>query len=207
MISSEKSIIYTARVVSLIFTPFYLPLVGLVILFSFSYMNLLPWEYRLMVMSLVYFFTILLPTFLIHLYRRIQGWTRMELGDKRRRIVPYMISIICYLMCLYVLESLQIYHFVLSIVIGALVVQITCAIINIWWKISTHTAAVGGVAGALFAFAYEFGFNPVWWSCVVFIVAGILGSARMILRQHSLPQVVGGFGIGLICAALGILFL
>jgi hypothetical protein len=207
MISSEKSIIYTARVVSLIFTPFYLPLVGLVILFSFSYMNLLPWEYRLMVMSLVYFFTILLPTFLIHLYRRIQGWTRMELGHKRRRIVPYMISIICYLMCLYVLESLQIYHFVLSIVIGALVVQITCAIINIWWKISTHTAAVGGVAGALFAFAYEFGFNPVWWSCVVFIVAGILGSARMILRQHSLPQVVGGFGIGLICAALGILFL
>ena len=59
MISREKSIIYTARVVSLIFTPFYLPLVGLVIMFLFSYMNLLPWEYRLMVLTLVYFFTML----------------------------------------------------------------------------------------------------------------------------------------------------
>ena len=183
MISREKSIIYTARVVSLIFTPFYLPLVGLVIMFLFSYMNLLPWEYRLM------------------------GWTRMELGHKRRRIIPYVLSIVCYLTCLYVLESLHIYHFVSSIVIGALVVQVMCAFINIWWKISTHTAAIGGVAGALFVFADIFGFNPVWWFCLVFAVAGVLGSARMILRQHSLSQVVGGFGVGFVCATLGIIFL
>ncbi len=206
MISSEKSIIYTARVVSLIFTPFYLPLVGLVIMFLFSYMNLLPWEYRLMVLTLVYFFTILLPTFLIHLYRRVQGWTRMELGHKRRRIIPYVMSIACYFTCLYVLESLHIYHFVSSIVIGALVVQVMCAIINIWWKISTHTAAIGGVGGALFAFAYYMGFNPVWWLCLVFIIAGVLGSCRMILRQHSLSQVVVGFWVGFFCAAIGILF-
>jgi membrane-associated phospholipid phosphatase len=93
-----------------------------------------------------------------------------------------------------------------SIVFGALVVQIMCAIINIWWKISTHTAAIGGVAGALFVFADIFGFNPVWWFCLVFIVAGILGSARMYLRQHTLGQVVAGFGIGFICATLGIIF-
>lgn len=203
----EKNIIYVARIVSLIFTPFYLPLVGLIALFTFSYLNLLPVEYRLFVLALVYFFTILLPTFMIHFYRRIQGWTRMELGQKRRRVVPYVISILCYFICLYVLEQWHIYHFVSSIVIGALVVQITCAIINIWWKISTHTAAIGGVAGALFVFAEIFGFNPVWWFCVVFILAGVLGAARMILRQHSLPQVVAGFGIGFLCAALGIIFL
>lgn len=203
----EKNIIYAARIVSLIFTPFYLPLVGLIALFTFSYLNLLPIEYRLLVLALVYFFTILLPTFLIHFYRRIQGWSLLELGQKRRRMVPYVISIVCYLGCLYVLESLHIYHFVSSIVIGALVVQITCAIINIWWKISTHTAAVGGVAGALFVFAEIFGFNPVWWFCVVFLLAGILGTARIILRQHSLSQVVAGFAIGFVCATLGIVFL
>ena len=61
MINREKGIIYTAKVVSLIFTPLYLPLVGLIILFLFSYMNLLPLEYRLMVLTLVYFFTRLMP--------------------------------------------------------------------------------------------------------------------------------------------------
>ena len=196
-----------ARIVSLVFTPFYLPLVGLIALFTFSYLSLLPIGYRLLVLALVYFFTILMPTFLIHLYRRLQGWSRMEIGQKHRRIVPYFISIVCYLTCLYMLESLQIYHFVSSVVIGALVVQVVCAIINVWWKISTHTAAIGGVAGALFVFADIFRFNPVWWFCLVFTLAGILGTARMILRQHSLPQVVAGFFIGMVSAAFGIIFL
>lgn len=202
--SREKNIIYAARLVSLIFTPFYLPLVGLIALFTFSYLNLLPLEYRLQVLALVYLFTILLPTFLIHLYRRSQGWSLLELGQKRRRMVPYAISILCYIGCLWMLHRLNIYHFVSSIVFAALLVQIICALINIWWKISTHAAAIGGVAGALFVFAEIFMFNPVWWFCAVFMLAGILGAARMILRQHSLPQVVAGFFTGMVCAAAGI---
>jgi membrane-associated phospholipid phosphatase len=205
-VTKEKGFIYAARTVSLIFTPFYLPLMGLVVLFTFSYLSLLPIGYRLLVMAMVYFFTILLPTFLIHIYRRFQGWSLLELGQKRRRMVPYVLSILSYALCLWVLYSLHIYHFVSSIVFGALVVQIVCAVINIWWKISTHTAAIGGVAGALFVFAEIFGFNPVWWFCLVFMVAGLLGSARMYLRQHTLGQVVAGFGIGFVCATLGIIF-
>ena len=202
----EKNIIYAARLVSLIFTPFYLPMVGLVALFTLSYLNLLPLAYRLLVLTIIYLFTILLPTFIIHLYRRAQGWTLLELGQKRRRMVPYGISIVCYGVCLWTLDSMHIYHFVSSIVLAALLIQVICAIINVWWKISTHTAGIGGVAGALFIFAEYFAFNPVWWFCLVFIVAGILGTARIILRQHSLSQVVAGFLVGFVCAAVGIAF-
>ena len=69
----EKSIILAARVMSMVFTPFYLPLVGLIALFLFSYLHLLDWGYKLKVLALVYAFTILLPTLLIHIYRRYQG--------------------------------------------------------------------------------------------------------------------------------------
>jgi membrane-associated phospholipid phosphatase len=203
----EKSIIFTARIVSMIFTPFYLPLVGLVALFFLSYLQLLPLSYRLQVLIQVYFFTILLPTYLIHLYRSHQGWTLIELGHRERRMVPYVISILCYITCIWLMNLQHIPHFMGSIVIAALVVQVVCAIINVWWKISTHTAAIGGVAGALFVFAEYFGFNPVWWFCLVFILAGVLGSARMILRQHTLGQVVGGFLIGMACSVVGIIYL
>jgi membrane-associated phospholipid phosphatase len=203
--SREKNIIYIARLISLVFTPFYLPLVGLIALFTFSYLSLLPTAYRLLVLALVYVFTILAPTFLIHFYRRLQGWTRLELGQKRRRMVPYIISILCYTGCIWLFNRLNIYHFVSSIVLAGLVVQIVCAIINIWWKISTHTAGIGGVAGGLNAFAYYFGFNPVWWLSIVLVIAGILGSSRMILRQHSLAQVLIGFAVGFVCAAVTIL--
>ena len=203
----QKSIIYLARFVSMLFTPFYLPLMGLILLFTLSYLSLLPIVYRLEILAIVYFFTILLPTFVIHLYRRFNGWSLIELGHRERRMVPYVLSILCYFSCVWLLQQLNVFHFVSSILIAALLIQIVCAIINVWWKVSTHTAAIGGVAGALVAFAEIFGFNPVWWLCVTLVMGGVMGSARIILRQHCLQQVVGGFAIGFVCAALSILFL
>ena len=191
----------------MLFTPFYLPLVGLVVLFSFTYISIFPWSYKLEVLSMVYLFTILLPTMLIHLYRRYHGWNLIELGHRERRMIPYIISIACYFTCIYIMEHLHMPHFMGAIVVAGLLVQVVCAIINVWWKISTHTAAIGGVGGALFIYGEYFGFNPVWWLCLVFVVGGMVGSSRMILRQHSLSQVVVGFWMGFACAAIAILFL
>ena len=128
-------------------------------------------------------------------------------GHKERRLVPYVISILSYFFCIYLMDLLHIPHFMGTILSAALFIQIVCALINVWWKISTHTAAIGGVAGALFVFGEFFGFNPVWWLCVVFFLAGLLGTSRMILRQHSLLQVVAGFVVGLVCSAIGLVYL
>ena len=200
MLLRQKHIIYMARVLSLLFTPFYLPVIGLSVLFTFSYLSMLPWLYKIEVVALVYFFTVLMPTFMIYIYRKCQRWSLIELGRRERRAVPYLISIVCYFSCIYLMQRLYIPRFMGSIVVAALIVQIVCAIINNWWKISTHTAAIGGVGGALLAFAEIFGYNPIGWLCVIILVAGLLGSSRMILRQHSLQQVLAGFGVGLVCA-------
>ena len=199
--------ILAARILSMLFTPFYLPMVGLVALFVFSYMSIFTLYYKLEVLIIAYLFTILIPTVMIHFYRRYQGWNLIELGHRERRMVPYVISIVSYFTCVFVMERLHMPHFMSAIIIAALLLQIVCALINVWWKISTHTAAIGGVAGALFAFAEYLNFNPVWWLCLVFLVAGVLGTSRMILRQHSLSQVVVGFWVGFLCAAVAILFM
>ena len=80
-----------------------------------------------------------------------------------------------------------------------------CAMTNVWWKVSTHSAAIGGVAGGLLSFSLIFNFNPVWWLCLVILLGGMVGTSRMILRQHTLPQVVVGFFVGLLCSAVTIL--
>ena len=196
----EKNIILVARVLSMVFTPFYLSLVGLIALFTFSYLSLMPWAYKLTVLTLVYLFTILIPTLLIHFYRNYHGWTLIELGKKERRVVPYLLSIVSYFVCYYVMHRFNIPHFMSNILMAALIIQILCALINVWWKISTHTAAIGGVMGALQAFAVIFGFNPIGWLCLVLILAGMVGTSRMILRQHSLRQVCYGFLLGLVVA-------
>ena len=99
----------------------------------------------------------------------------------------------------------HIFHFIRIIVVAALAVQTACVLINIFWKISTHTAAIGGVAGALFIFSEVFRFNPIWWFSLTLIIAGILGTSRMILRQHTLLQVVVGFFVGFASAIFSIL--
>lgn len=198
----EKNIIFTARIMSMIFTPFYLPIVGLIALFIFSYMSLLPMMYKLVMLAMVYLLTVMAPSLLIHLYRLCQGWTSHELGRKERRLVPYIISIVCYFACFFWMEYRNTPRVISIIVVVALTIQMVCALINIWWKISTHTAAIGGVAGGLVSYSIAFSFNPLWWLCFVLILAGAVGTARMILRQHSLSQVVTGFLIGAACAIL-----
>ena len=198
----EKNIIFTARIMSMIFTPFYLPIVGLIALFIFSYMSLLPMMYKLVMLAMVYLLTVMAPSLLIHLYRLCQGWTSHELGRKERRLVPYIISIVCYFACFFWMEYRNTPRVISIIVVVALTIQMVCALINIWWKISTHTAAIGGVAGGLVSYSIAFSFNPLWWLCFVLILAGAVGTARMILRQHSLSQVIGGFLVGAACAIL-----
>ena len=192
----EKDIIIAARVVSMVFTPFYLPLAGLLALFIFSYMSLMPLFYKTLVMLTVYLFTILLPTLLIHAYRNYQGWSRWQLGKRESRMVPYIIAIICYTLCYFVMSYFHVPQFMANILVAALLIQVVCAVVNVWWKISTHTAAIGGFEGALVAFSILFAFNPLWWFCVILVFAGAVGTSRMILRQHSLAQVVAGFMSG-----------
>lgn len=196
----EKNIIYAAKAISALFSPFYLAIIGLAILFVFSYLSLLPLGYKLTVLTFVYICTVLLPTLLIRGYRRYQGWSRIEIGVKERRMIPYVIAILCYFLCFYLMNLLHIPHFMSSIIVAALGIQVVCAIINLWWKVSTHMAAIGGVAGALLAFSIMFMFNPTGWFCVVILLAGMVGTARMVLRQHTLPQVVTGFLLGIVIA-------
>ena len=201
-----KHLIMMAKALSAVFSPFHLPVVGLIILFLFSYLSFLPLGVKIYILLMVYTFTILLPTAMIRLYRRYQGWTRIQLGVKERRVVPYVISIMCYLTCYYLLTINHASHFIGSIVMASLIIQVVCAIINLWWKISTHSAAIGGVTGALVAFAMIFNFNPVWWICLLLLLAGMVGTSRIILKQHTLEQVVAGYLVGIVCAFLSVVY-
>ena len=41
-------------------------------------------------------------------------------------------------------------------------------------------------------------FNPISWLCLTLVLAGLVGTSRIILRQHTLAQVTAGFGVGVV---------
>ena len=61
-IIADRTLIKTARIVSAVFTPFSIPFVAFLILFLFSYLNIMPLAYKLIVLGVVYCFTILILT-------------------------------------------------------------------------------------------------------------------------------------------------
>ncbi len=195
----NKYLILTSQIVSIIFTPWYLPLLGFVLLITFSYLNMLPWAYKLVMTGIVYLFTVLMPYWSVYIYRRINGWTHHEMSQKENRIVPYVLSIVCYAALLFLMDNFHMPHFTMSVIAGALLIQIVCAVVNLWYKVSTHAAATGGIIGALMAFSIIFAFDPTGPLCLSILVCGVVCTARIILRQHTLGELGLGVLIGFLC--------
>ena len=88
-----RNIMMLAKAVSMLSSPFYLPIIGLTALFIFSYLNLLPFTYKVFVLLMVYIFTIFLPTKLIRFYHHYHGWTpfesEQEKGESYHTWYPY----------------------------------------------------------------------------------------------------------------------
>lgn len=201
-IIADKTLIRTAKVISAIFTPFSIPFLAFLILFIFSYLRIMPLQYKLIVLGVVYCFTILMPTLTIFIFRKINGFSPEELVERKRRYIPFILTITSYVFCLLMMHRLNIPWYMTGIILSALVVMIICVIVNLKWKLSEHMAGAGAVIGGLVAFSTLFSYNPVWWLCLFILVAGVLGTARIILRHHTLGEVMGGFAVGLICSLL-----
>ena len=201
----NRTLIRSAHFFSALFRPEFFPVVGFIVLFWFTYLSLLPLKFKVIVISIVLLGTILLPRWTVRIWRIARGWEQQQLRWRERRFVPYLIHILFYLATYQLLRQLHLPHYMGGILLGALSIQIACALINLFWKISAHAAGAGGAIGALCAFSFIFMFNPVWWLCLLILIAGLVGSSRMLLRQHDLWQVAAGTIVGCVLGFFAIL--
>ena len=201
-IVADRTLIRTSRVISAIFTPFSIPFLAFLILFLFSYLRIMPIQYKLIVLGVVYCFTILMPTLTIFLFRKINGFSPEDLGERKRRFMPFLLTITSYVFCLVMMHRLNIPWYMTGIILAALIMMVICIVVNLKWKLSEHMAGVGAIVGGLVSFSALFGYNPVWWLCLFILIAGVLGTARIILQHHTLGEVLVGFAVGLICSLL-----
>ena len=194
-------------IVSYLFPPFIVPLIIFIGLFFCTYLSIMPIQYKLFAISMVICFTMLMPMLFIYLYQKINGSNLRGLGERKRRFIPYTLTIMGYGTCLLVMYNMHFPRYLSGIIIACLICMILCAIINLKWKISTHMSASGLLIGSLLSYSIIFQFNPIWWLCIFILLAGLLGTARIIVKQHTLCEVIAGFIIGIFCGIIGILFI
>ncbi len=194
---TEAVLIRIARMISAFFSPYYIAFVAFLILFLFSYLRIMPLQYKLIVLGVVYAFTILIPHLTIFIFRKVNGYSHDDMAQRRQRYVPLVLYLISYVFCLIIMRRLNIPWYMKGIILTALLMMVICLALNLRWRISEHMAGAGATIGGLVAFSMLFGYNPVWWLCVLLLVAGVVGSARIVLGHHSLGEVLAGLAIGL----------
>lgn len=203
----EKRFIQLSRILSALSAPFYAPTWAFLWLLFFSYLRLLPMGYKLLVLAIVVTFTVIIPMVSINVFRRLNRWSHWQLSHRQHRHMPYLLSLLSYASCLLLLLQMNTATFFRCVITSAIAAQVLAMLINLRWKISTHMVGMGGLVGLLIAFSHIFYYNPLWPTCGLLILSGLLGTSRMILRQHSLAQVLAGFFLGLICAIIFTLFI
>ena len=203
----EKGLKIVSRVLSTIFSPFIVPTLSFLLLFLFTYLAFMPLVYKGIILGAVFLCTICLPLLLIYLYQRFCGQGMQELRERKKRFAPYALTATSYCICAIILYRLYAPHYLSAIIITCIFCMMVCGLLNLLWKISVHAASCGIMIGILLPYSIIFNFNPLGWLCGLIILSGLIGTARLILQQNTLFEVILGFVIGMFCGINGILFI
>ena len=70
-----------------------MPVVGFLALFMYTYLNILPWQFKLSILTLIVLGTILLPRWTIRFWRKSRGWELHLLRLRENRQRPRNVSV------------------------------------------------------------------------------------------------------------------
>jgi membrane-associated phospholipid phosphatase len=199
-----KAIEGIARFFSALFSPLLMGTYGIAIAMWLSYLCYSPTKAKAIVIATTFVATAIIPIITIYLFNRMGTIKDASLNDRNDRTIPYIVTTFCYL-------GIGIYYrFVgapvwLSLfTFGGACALVILTVVNRFWKISGHATGMGALVAMIFFLMCSgnsaVNSHPAF--VVAVMLAGIVGSSRLLLGRHNLLQVVAGFANGFICIFL-----
>ena len=74
-------------------------------------------------------------------------------------------------------------------------------------KISAHSAAVGGLIGGFIGISFRLQENPLFILSFLILMAGMVGTSRLILLKHTHSEIYAGFTLGFVILNLIVTFI
>jgi hypothetical protein len=164
----------------------------------------------------VFLQTFFLPFFAIFMMKSLGFVTSYEMKDKQERIGPFIATGIFYLWVYWNVANGNVFHTAFTIgVLGATIALFLGFIINLYFKISLHAIGIAGLValviitmvyysrGSVVSFKLPTG--DICQISLIFIlmgtiaIAGLVGTARLILQAHRPIEVFAGYAVGFLC--------
>lgn len=187
-----------AQVISVVFYPLFIPTYAYAILLTMPayFSAMLPASSKWMLLGLVFLTTCLLPTLFFLVMIKTKIVSTKWLSNREDRTFPYTVSIIFFYLTYYMLRKLQVSPVFTYFMIGATFLNVLILGINFIWKISSHTASVGGIVGMLVGLSYFLGTFYFGLIAATILASGLVGFARLRLQAHTPAQIYAGFLLG-----------
>lgn len=196
-----------SRVTSIIFHPLLIPTWGFLLLSNSGfYFAVLPWSVKKLLLLVVFFFTCLLPAFTMWLLS-LSSKFDMKMEKSTDRILPLLLSSVFYYCGYLVLERMPLFPVFNLFLIASVLVQIALIVVSLRWKVSTHSAAIGGLVGGLFGLSFRLQENPLFILTFLILVAGMVGTSRLALLKHTNLEVYAGFSLAFAVMNMIIIFI
>ncbi len=198
-----KSLIILAKIISYVFHPVFMPCVMSFFLYvltrtSFSGIN----DRQLMMWLLsIFIATVFFPLFTIGLMKPLGFIGSFQMPTARDRTIPLMATMIFYFWISHVFQSINNINVPIELkvlLLGNFWGLVVLFIINIFTKISMHTTAAGGMIGIIIVLMINSNVNMITPLFITIVLAGIIGSARLVLGAHQKGDVWLGYIIGIL---------
>lgn len=210
-LSFSKPLKAFAELVSWIAHPLFIPaIVAWVILFQHPINQLMvPYEVRIRILAMVLINTILFPGLLVFLLYRLGFAKSLHMETMKERIIPLTVSLMFYFWAYYVSRNIETIPASLQQwLLGVFLCSCAAMFANIWKKISLHGIGVGGLVTFC---AWQQATDHHWPMVILIpsiIIAGGVGTARLIRGAHEPSDIYAGYLAGAICqVAAGIALL
>ena len=151
--------------------------------------------------------TTVLPAFAIFISWRLKLVRSIYMQTTKDRLIPYIIVMFFYWWAWNVFRNLPdsppvTVHFLL----GAFLAICGGWMCNIFFKISMHAFAMGGLIMFFILFAFSDNYTSGLYPSIAILIAGLVCTARFIVSDHSPLEIYAGLVIGMFAQFIAWLF-
>lgn len=197
-----------SRLLSVLFHPLIMPTLGLLVIFlsglNFTFFS---FEQKRAILLIVSLSTFVIPLSFMPFFLLKKTEFKIEMDSARDRLLPFFLTSFIYFVAWFFLQKIGIPKFLLHYILASALAVLFTSIITGFWKISAHMAGIGGIAGLILYLSFYFNADVFLPAVFIFLLTGIIGSARLTLKAHSPGQIYAGFllGFGTVLSTLVIL--
>lgn len=198
--TSSKPLRQLSNVVSYVLHPIFMPLIMAFVIYTIAPMSFVQYEGKNLTLLFVQIglSTIFFPLLVVLLLKGLGFINSVLMKTNKERIIPVLATMICYWWISHVFKNLDAPVELQILLRGSYWGMIALFVCSIFFKISMHTMAAGGMLGMLIVLLM---LSPVSMTIPLFVgilIAGLSGTARLLLGAHTQFEVWTGYALGIL---------